>query len=147
MQRVHVLEDNALVRANYNDMKNGVYATTKFIEQFFSNLLMGTKYELRNRHMHIDYVSAMENDMFQSVNSEVPKCQIDTLECTLEELAILKFIIENNSIKQNELVERTGKSLSTIKRVMECLQKKNYICRVNGKRYGKWKILVNISIK
>ena len=39
---------NALVRANYNDLKNGIYATTKFLEVFFSNLLMGTDYELKN---------------------------------------------------------------------------------------------------
>jgi len=31
------------------------FSTTEFLEMFFSNLLMGTKYELKNRHMHIDY--------------------------------------------------------------------------------------------
>lgn len=36
---------NALVRANYNDLQNGVHATTKFLEMFFSNLLLGTDYE------------------------------------------------------------------------------------------------------
>ncbi|MDO4304233.1 MAG: winged helix-turn-helix transcriptional regulator, partial [Bacillota bacterium] len=133
---------NALVRANYNDLKNGVHATTNFLEQFFSNLLMGTKYDLKNRYMHVDYVEEQGKDDFQSVNLKVPKCQIDTLGCTLEELAILKFIIEDNSIKQNELVKRTGKSLSTVKRVMESLQKKNIIRRINGKRYGRWEVLV-----
>ena len=46
---------NALVRANYNDWKNGVYSTTKYLEDFYSNLLMGTDYELKNRYMHLDY--------------------------------------------------------------------------------------------
>ena len=36
---------NALVRANYNDLQNGIYATTKFLEMFFSNLILGTEYE------------------------------------------------------------------------------------------------------
>lgn len=137
---------NALVRANYNDLKNGVHATTKFLEQFFSNLLMGTTYELKNRYMHMDYVEEQEKDNFQSVNSKVPKCQIDTLECilkcTLEESEIMKLIIEDNSITQNELAKRTGKSLSTVKRTMDSLQEKNYIRRINGKRYGKWVVLV-----
>lgn len=31
---------NALVRANYNDLRNGVYATTKYLELFFENLLL-----------------------------------------------------------------------------------------------------------
>ena len=39
---------NALVRANYNDLQNSVHATTKFLEMFFSNLILGTEYELKN---------------------------------------------------------------------------------------------------
>ena len=88
--------------------------------------------------MHIDYV----HDNFQSVIPKFPKSQFDTLECTLEELAVLKLIYKNPSIKQTELVAETGKSLSTVKRIMESLQKKDYICRVNGKRYGKWEVLI-----
>lgn len=130
---------NALVRANYNDIKNGVHATTKFLEQFFSNLLLDTNYDLKNRYLHIDYVT-VENS--QSFNPKVPKSQFDTLECTLEELAVLELIVKNPSIKQKELAEETGKSTSTIKRITESLQIKQYIRRVNGKRYGKWEILV-----
>ena len=129
---------NALVRANYNDLQNGVHATTKFLELFFSNLILGTEYELKNRYMHVDYV----DDNSQSVTPKAPKSQFDTLECTLEELAILKLLYKNPSIKQKELVAETGKSLSTVKRIMESLQKKDYIRRVDGKRYGKWEILI-----
>ena len=48
----------------------------------------------------------------------------------------------NPDIKQQELADVTGKSLSTIKRLMKSLQDKNYIRRESGKRYGKWKVLV-----
>lgn len=130
---------NALVRANYNDLQKGIHATTKFLELFFSNLILGMNYELKNRYMHVDYIETISS---QSVISKVPKCQFDTLECTLEELAILELILENPSIKQNELVKETGKSLSTVKRIMESLQEKKYIRRVDGKRYGKWEVLV-----
>ena len=133
---------NALVRANYNDLQNGIHATTKFLELFFSNLILRTEYELKNRYMHIDFA---ETDISQSVNKELPKSQFDTLDCTLEELAILELICKNPSIKQKELVAETGKSLSTIKRIMDSLQKKGYICRVNGKRYGKWEVLIHRS--
>ena len=44
---------NALVRANYNDLQNGVHETTEYLELFLRNLLMGEKNELRNRAMHI----------------------------------------------------------------------------------------------
>jgi fido (protein-threonine AMPylation protein) len=133
---------NALVRANYNDFQNGVHSTTKFLEMFFSNLILETNYELKNRTMHIDYVTADES---QSAISKVQKCQIDTLKCTLEELAVLELIIKNPAVKQAELVIETGKSLRSIKRIMESLQEKQYIRRVNGKRYGKWEVLISIE--
>ena len=57
---------NALVRANYNNLQKGVHSTTRFLEMFFGNLLLGTNYELKNRYMHTDYVD--ENN-FQSANS------------------------------------------------------------------------------
>ena len=102
---------NALVRANYNDLQNGIHATTKFLEMFFSNLILGTNHELKNRYIHVDYI----NNDFQSLNSKVPKSQFDTLKCTLEELAVLELVYKNPSIKQKELVAETGKSISTIK--------------------------------
>lgn len=46
---------NALVRANYNDLQNGVAATTKYLELFFENLLLDRKHELKNRQLHLDY--------------------------------------------------------------------------------------------
>ena len=48
---------NALVRANYNDLQNGIHATTEFLELFFENLLMNAGHELKNRYMHIDFQS------------------------------------------------------------------------------------------
>lgn len=47
---------NALVRANYNDLQNGVAATTKYLELFFENLLLDRKHELKNRQLHLDYI-------------------------------------------------------------------------------------------
>ena len=130
---------NALVRANYNNIQKGIHSTTKFLEMFFFNLLLDTNYELKNRYMHIDYV---DGSNLQSVNSKVSKSQFDTLDCTLEEVAILELIAKNPNVKQQELVETTGKSLSTVKRIMKSLQDKNYIRRESGKRYGRWEILI-----
>ena len=130
---------NALVRANYNNLQKGIHSTTKFLEMFFSNLLLDTNYELKNRYMHIDFA---DKNNTQSVNSKVPKSQFDTLECTLDELAVLELIAKNPNVKQQELAKTTGKSLSTVKRIMKSLQDKNYIRRESGKRYGKWEVLV-----
>lgn len=44
---------NALVRANYNDLKNGIYETTEFLELFLRNLLLNENHPLHNRTLHI----------------------------------------------------------------------------------------------
>lgn len=46
---------NALVRANYNNIKLGITATNQFLEQFFRNLLLGETVPLRNRELHLDF--------------------------------------------------------------------------------------------
>ena len=89
--------------------------------------------------MHIDFA---DKSVSQSISPKVPKYQFDTLDCSLEELAVLERVAQNPSIKQQELVSATGKSIATIKRIMKSLQDKNYIRRENGKRYGKWEILI-----
>ena len=106
---------------------------------FFGNLLLGTDHELKNRYLHMDYV---EGSHSQSINPKVPKCQFDTLDCSLEELAVLELVAQNPAIKQQELVSATGKSIATIKRIMKSLQDKNYIRRENGKRYGRWEVII-----
>ena len=130
---------NALVRANYTNLQKGVHATTKFLELFFDNLLLGTEHKLKNRYLHIDFA---DKSASQSISPKVSKYQFDTLDCSLEELAVLERIAQNPSIKQQELVSATGKSIATVKRITKSLQDKNYIRRENGKRYGKWEVRV-----
>ena len=139
---------NALVRANYNDLKNGIHATTKYLEMFFGNLLMGTNYELKNRYVHVDYVTEVEEKAFQSAKVEGSKCHFGTLDVSLkvspDEMEIVKKIIEYPSITQKKLAEDLGKSVRTIKRMMAALKEKGFICRLNGKRNGEWKVSEDI---
>ena len=37
-----------------------------FFKIFFSNLILGTEYELKNRYMHVDYVPEQSDNMVQS---------------------------------------------------------------------------------
>lgn len=62
---------NALVRANYNDLKNGVHETTEYLELFLRNLLLNEKNELHNRSMHI-------SGMFKEVDIENAKVDIES---------------------------------------------------------------------
>ena len=42
---------NALVRANYNDLKNDIHETTEYLELFLKNLLLDEKNELHNQNI------------------------------------------------------------------------------------------------
>lgn len=141
---------NALVRANYNNFSEGINATTEYLELFFENLLLDKKHELRNRFLHVDYTKNMQKDTIQSANQHVLKCQNDTLndtiKCTLDELVILQFIADEPTITQKELAHKSGKSERTIKTKTVELQGKGYLKRSNGKRNGRWEVLVKLPL-
>ena len=119
---------NALVRANYTNLKKDVHETTEYLELFLRNLLLGENNILKNRDLHIG----------------APKCQNEsenvTLDVTLDEMQVLKLLKEEGKLTQKKLGELIGKSDRTVKRITTSLEQKNYIERVNGKRYGFWKV-------
>ena len=54
---------NALVRANYNDLRADIHETTEFLELFLRNLLLNEKNELHNRSMHISGTLSTKQDI------------------------------------------------------------------------------------
>ena len=44
---------NALIRANYKNAVKGIDYTSVYLERFFRNLLLGEKWDLRIRYLHI----------------------------------------------------------------------------------------------
>ena len=57
------------------------------------------------------------------------------------EIKVIKAILVSPRIKQKELAEQIGISVSTIQRTIKNLVKEGKIVRVDGKRDGYWKIL------
>lgn len=129
---------NAMVRANYNDLRNGIHETTEYLELFLRNLLLGEKNSLLNRAMHISGTFA------QSAKSENSKCQNGTLKLTLEEHEIIKILAANPKTTQKRIAELTGMSERTVKRRTVEMQEKGLIARENGKRNGKWLVLAEL---
>jgi len=126
---------NALVRANYQNIQLGVKHNPEYLEQFFRNLLMDEKNELKNRYLIIP-----EQGDSQSLTEDISKSQIDTLKCTLEEESLFNCFQTNPHIKQQEAADQLGKSLSTIKRLTADLISKGLLERKNGKRDGFWEV-------
>lgn len=102
---------NALVRANYNDLKNGVHETTEYLELFLRNLLLDEKNELHNRSMHI-------SGRFKETDFESAKADIGNTEADIESqkanirnklLAFSDMISEKTINHTFELLSKCGK--------------------------------------
>ena len=102
---------NALVRANYNDLKNGVHETTEYLELFLRNLLLDEKNELHNRSMHI-------SGRFKETDFESAKADIENAEADIESqkadirnklLAFSDMISEKTINHTFELFSKCGK--------------------------------------
>ena len=142
---------NALVRANYNNLQEGITETTVFLEHFFRNMLLGETTPLRNREMHLDWKPATEpqsaiiasksaKESVQSANffQGLPqKCK----NCTLEEVAVLRVIQQEPAATQKHIAAEIGKSERTVKSITVRLTEQGILERKNGKRNGYWEIV------
>ena len=84
---------NALVRAIYFNREKGIVPTGKYLEAFLRNLILGEHNELRNRYLHVGYPA-------QGADAGDSKSKICTLNCTLEELAVLRLLKANPKTTQ-----------------------------------------------
>ena len=85
---------------------------------------------------------------FQSAKFKNPKSQNGTLDgtlnCNLDELALLRFVKENPDATQVEIAKHIGKSERTVKRMTPVLIERGLLERENGKRNGKWVVKCEI---
>ena len=131
---------NALVRANYNDLTKGVYATTEFLEKFFRNLILNEQNELKNRNLQIDEIEKEAIQSAKQTDMDIPKCKNCTLDCTLEEIAVQNYLKEKSNATQKEIAQHIGKSERTVKSMTVNLSERGIIERKNGRRNGFWEI-------
>lgn len=116
---------NALVRANYNDLKNGVHETTEFLEVFLKNLLLDEHNELHNRVMHI-------SEAFRDFNKQDIEEQKQDIETSKQDIETSKQDIETS--KQD---------IETLKQDIEVLDKIEF--KLRNTKYSN-KTLKNIRI-
>ena len=93
--------------------------------------------------MHVDYGALEKDGTVLSASSAFPKCKSCTLNCTLEEMAVLNFLREQPKATQKEIAAHIGKSERTVKTITVNLTEKGIIERKNGKRNGFWEVKTN----
>ena len=126
---------NALVRANYNNIKDGVYETTEFLEKFLRNLLLDEHHELHNREMHISGKFLLGHD--EPINDPIN----DPIKLDGREKQIVELLREEADLTRKEMAERLGCSDSTVKRTLQSMVEKGAIKRIGSNKKGEWIIL------
>lgn len=143
---------NALVRANYNDLKNGIHETTEYVEVFLRNLLLDERNELHNRSMHIS------GSFNKKVDIESEKVDIESVKVDIRN-KIMSFsdrISEktiNHTINifvecgtkeyfgRTIIEEITGLKASGASKLIKLLLDSNIIIPVSGHGKGKYRFL------
>ena len=145
---------NALVRANYNDLKNGIHETTEFLELFLRNLLLGEKNELHNRTMHISgkFESNKKQDiglLKQDIEPEKQDIGISTLYAeNLEGLSrktinniekIYREFFNKEYFGRTDIVNFLGITPSPASELIKKMLERQIICTVEGHGKGKYR--------
>ena len=134
---------NALVRANYTNVLQGVSYNPLFLERFFRNMLLNENHPLQNRELHLDWQATNDHEQVQSANQSAKEDEVvlsKCKNCTLEELAVLRILQQTSSATQKQIAVAIGKSERTVKTLTVNLTNKGIISRRNGKRNGHWEI-------
>lgn len=91
---------NALVRANYQNVKNGVVRTSEFLDKFLRNLILGENNPLQNRYMVINTPKQWdENPQKQPMTEGHIEAIPVNIQCLINSLA-------NDQLSMKELMER-----------------------------------------
>lgn len=127
---------NALVRANYSNLQNGIQENSVFLEMFFRNLILGEKNELKNRYTHIDY-GRYEKKFGE--NEESSEKKFGDNQKTSE--IILELLKENPKLSAKKLSEKIGITSRAVEKQLATLVEKGLLKREGSPKGGHWEIL------
>ena len=128
---------NALVRANYNDYKNNIYATLEYLNRFFGNLLLGEKNPLKNRELRLFF------DKSANVPVNVP-AKIDDVPVNVpvnRKDEIVNMLSANPNLTAEGLADFFAVTSKTIKRDFATLKNEGRIKRVGSDKTGHWEVI------
>ena len=125
---------NALVRANYTDLKNDVHETTVYLERFIRNLLLGENNELKNRYLHINHLFEGNAEIKAEINAGI-NAEIKISEKQKKIILILK---EDPYCTIKEISDKLEVNHSTVERNIKKLRENGIVERVGARKDGKW---------
>ena len=147
---------NSLVRANYNDLKNGIHETTEFLELFLRNLLLNENHPLHNRRLHVsgNFKGSEKPDIkIVKPDIETVKPDIEAMEVgiekkfqskTLSHILKLREVFTNQAVfGRSDVMRVIAIKSSRASELLAELVEKNIIEPVYGHGKGKYRFKVN----
>jgi len=135
---------NALVRANYKNVRKGIQQEPEHLEKFFRNLLMGEHNELRNRYLHVDYKKTQSRINTEKSSPEATKKRGKNVPVNVSlkdrPKKIIAALSKDPHVSATKLAEKFGVTEKTIKRDLQLLKQQNLITRVGADKNGYWKV-------
>ena len=128
---------NALVRANYTNLKKNIHETTVYLEKFLRNLLLGEKNELKNRYLHVS--GAFEENV--GVNVGVNDKNVG-VKLNKTKNKIVELISNNQHCTIEEMAKYANVETRTIERNLKTLKEKNVVERIGADKNGHWIIKI-----
>jgi len=139
---------NALVRANYKNVRKGIQQESEYLEKFFRNLLMGEHNELKNRYLHVDYKKVKDKAVIGKSKPNAPKKRDENVPINVlinvpikdRQKKIIAALSKDAYASAQKLAEKFGVTEKTIRRDLQLLKQQNIISRVGANKNGYWKV-------
>lgn len=119
---------NTLVRANYSNIKKGIYETTEYLELFLQNLLRDGKNEFHNREMHVSGKFSIKQDIDP----------INIMKLSEREKTVLELLRQDSTLTRAKMAKILGCSDATVKRALGAMVQKSVIRRIGSNKKGEW---------
>ena len=129
---------NALVRANYRNAVEGIDYAPEYLERFFRNLLLGERWDLRNRYLHIHPTDDWRIQPNLEVNVAVNVAE----QLTERQLIIYNTIRTNVAVNTKYLSEQLKLNRKTIQRDLAILKDKRILQWVGPAKTGHWEVIM-----
>ncbi|MBR0138313.1 MAG: Fic family protein [Erysipelotrichaceae bacterium] len=130
---------NALVRANYSNVQEGIYETTEYLELFLRNLLLNENNELKNRYLNIRNSKNIDIQE-EKADIETEKIDIDSLfnKRTAANIRKLKAECKDKIFGRTDVVELLGIKPSTASAFIRKMLEAGLLETVKGHGKGKY---------
>lgn len=144
---------NALVRANYTDLKNNIHSTTEYLELFLENLLLNENHKLSNKSMHIGNIPHKKVDIDNTkVDIQTEKVDIENIcKCKISNISakslqhILKLYDKYGNTQyfgRSDIIEIINIKPAMASRLINLLLTNQIIKPIQGKGKGKYQFSI-----